>query len=304
MQRTTAASGGTQRVASSSFPHADRPSNASAAAHPVPRLLRHRNTLTVPGPGFPLHAPVRATVYLVLRLGAIVIVLLPLATSAVLRGLDWAPWLGIGGAVVLGLVVTLARPRSRSLVLLGTMLAAFAGLSAPQLRGDGGPATVIDLRQDLLPADLRGTAEITGFFREEWILAEYAVPEGDLPRQDDAATAQLVPFLGVEEGPIPLEGAVLIVRVEPGREQATGVQTLRGQARALERELLGTFVQASGLQVPPDVHGIMLDTLAPEQPHSPWIRGVLASLAIVAAFACLWIATGPLPLGPAPEDVP
>ncbi len=237
-----------------------------------------------------------------LRLGAIAIVLLPLATSVALRDLEWAPWLGIGVAVLLGLVLTLARPRSRSLVLLGTMLAAFGGLSAPQLEGNDGPATVVDLRNDPLPADLRGTAEIAGFFREEWVLAEYAVPEGDLPRQDDAAAAQLVPFLGVEEGPIPLEGAILIVRVEPGKEKATGVQTLRGQARTLERELLGTFVQASGLQVPSDVHGVLLDTLAPEQPQSRWIRGLLASLAIISAFACLWIATRPLPLGPVETD--
>ncbi len=234
--------------------------------------------------------------WLVLRLGAIVIVLLPLVISAALRDLAWAPWLGAGVALLLGLTVTLLRPRARSLTLMGTMLAVFAGLTAPQLEMPMGAPTVVDLRSDSLPSDLQGPAEITGFFRNEWVLAEYAVAHGDLPQQDDAAAAQLVPFVGVEDGPVSLSGAVLIVRVRPGQEEAAGVQTLTGRVRRLEDELLATFIQASGLAVPAGVHGLLLDTLVPVGGPAVWIRGALVFIALVAAFVCLWIATRPAPL--------
>ena len=231
-----------------------------------------------------------------LRLGAIAIVLLPLALGTTLRDLVWGPWLGVGLAILGGLVLAIARPQARSLILLGTMLAVLAGLSAPQLAL---PTTqspsVVDLRHDPPPADLRGPVQLTGYFRNEWILAEYAVPEGALPDQDETAIAQLVPFLGVEDGAAPLGDTVLIVRVRPGEEQAKGVQTVHGRARALEAELLATFVQASGLRVPDGIQGVLVDTLDPTDATPPWLRASLASLAILAAFACLWIATRAVP---------
>lgn len=241
-----------------------------------------------------------------LRLGAIVILVLPLALGAGMPETVWAPWLGVGLAGLAALALSVARPAARSLVLLGTALSAIAALSAPRaLPTDAAaPATTVDLREHPAPAELSGPAEVTGFFRREWMLAEYAVAPGDLPRQDETAAAQLVPFLGVEEGPIPLRGTVLVARVRPGDERAAGVQTLRGQLRPLEPELLGTFVQASGLEVPPGVQGRLLDTLARPTPESPWLRGALASLALIAAFVCLWLATRPPPAEPRPVDSP
>lgn len=231
-----------------------------------------------------------------LRLGAIAILLLPPAFGLALRDLAWGAWIGVGLALAIGLAIGIARPRARSLVLLGTLLAAFAGLTIPQLslrRPDD--LTLVDLRTEELSGALRGPARITGYFRREWMLAEYAVAEGDLPQQDESAAAQLVPFAGVEQGPIPLRGAVLIVRVRPGEQESAGLQTVQGRARALEDELLGTFVQASGLQVPAGVQGVLLDTLAPIDASPSWLRAGLVSLALVAAFACVWIATRPLP---------
>lgn len=227
-----------------------------------------------------------------LRLGAIVILVLPLALGFTLRDLAWGAWLGVGLASAIGIAIAIARPRARSLVLLGTVLAAVAGLMIPQLSRPGGDAAVlVDLRHDELAGDLRGPARVTGFYRDEWMLAEYAVAQGALPQQDEPAIAQLVPFFGVEDGAIPLRGAVLVVRVRPGDESAAGVQTLQGQARALDSELLATFVQASGLDVPAGVEGVLLDTLAPIDATPAWVRAGLATLAILAAFVCLWIAT-------------
>ena len=227
-----------------------------------------------------------------LRLGAIAILVLPIALGFILRDLAWGVWLGVGLAAAVGVTIAIARPRARSLVLLGTVLAAIAGLMVPQLSRSGGDAAiVVDLRHDELPSELRGPARVTGFFRDEWMLAEYAVPQGALPQQDEPAAAQLVPFFGVEEGPIPLRGAVLVVRVRPGDQDSAGVQTVQGQARALDDELLATFVQASGIEVPQGVEGVLLDTLEPVDPTPPWVRAGLATLAILAAFVCLWIAT-------------
>ncbi|MCA9711819.1 MAG: hypothetical protein KDK70_38640, partial [Myxococcales bacterium] len=169
-----------------------------------------------------------------LRLGAIAIVLLPLAGGVILRGQAWGVWgvwgvwLGVALAGLVAVAITIAQPRARSLVLLGTMLAVLAGLAASQLGPAGSEPVVIDLRHEPLPPGLRGPAAVTGFFREEWVLAEYAVPEGALPQQDESAAAQLVPFLGVEDGPAPLRDVVLVARVRPGQEQTGGVQTIHG----------------------------------------------------------------------------
>lgn len=222
-------------------------------------------------------------------------ILLPPALGLALRAVTWGAWVGVGLTLALGLAIGLARPRARSLVLLGTVLAAFASLKVPQLSRPGSAPALIDLRTEELSGQLRGTVRITGFFRDEWVLAEYAVPQGTLPQQDDAAAAQLVPFVGVEEGAIPLRGAVLIARVRPGQQESAGLQTLQGRARALEDELLETFVQASGLQVPPGVQGVLLDTLGPGDPSPPWLQALVVTLALLAAFVCLWLATGSSP---------
>lgn len=224
-----------------------------------------------------------------LRLGAIAIALLPVALALLLRHLPWGAWVGPGLAIAGGVALTLARPRVRALVLLGTMLAVLASLAAPQLLLELGDERSLDLRTDAVPPTLEGPVAVTGLLREEWTLAEYAVPQGALPDQDAPAEAILVPLLGVEEGPVPLRDAVVVVRIRPGTEHAPGPRTLRGLAQPLDPELLSAFVQASGVEPPPGLRGVLVDAID-QHPSPPWLRGLLVALASLGALVCLWIA--------------
>jgi hypothetical protein len=233
----------------------------------------------------------------VLRLCAIAIVVLPVVLGVLLRdstltSLGWGAWLGPAVAVVGGLALSLARPQARGLVLLGTMLATLAGLVAPQLPMELEEPTFVDLRHEAPPAGLRGKVVVTGFFRDEWTMAEFAVAEGALPKQDGPAEAVLVPLLGVEEGAAPLGAAVIVARVRPGRETAGGVQTVEGRARALEPEILSTFVQASGVAAPSDMAGVagVLVDAAVERRTPGWLFGGLVALAMAGAMVCLGVA--------------
>lgn len=224
-----------------------------------------------------------------LRLGAIVVVLLSVVLGVVLRALPWGAWIGAGVALAGGMVLAAARPRARGLVLLGTLLALLAALAAPRLPLALGEPAQVDLRREDAPVGLRGPVRVTGFFRKEWTMAEFAVAPGALPQQDGPAEAVLVPLLGVEDGPAPLRGAVIVARVRPGREQASGPQTLEGRARALEPELLSAFVQASGVAAPPDVDGVLVDAV--EQQRAPaWLLGAVVALAMAGAIACFLLA--------------
>jgi hypothetical protein len=231
----------------------------------------------------------------VLRLGAIAIVLLPVVLGVLLRDLSWWAWLGPGSAMIGGIAFTIVRPRARGLVLLGTMLAVLAGLAAPQLPVEVEEPTRVDLRTEEAPPDLRGPVVVTGFFRDEWTMAEYAVAAGALPQQDAPAEALLVPLLGVEEGAAALREAVIVVRARPGQEKATGVQTVHGQARALEPEILGTLVQASRVAAPAGVVGVMVDVVGDggaggQGAGDGWLRGAMVALAMMGAMVCLWLA--------------
>jgi hypothetical protein len=223
----------------------------------------------------------------VLRLGAIAIVLLPVVLGVLLGDRSWGAWLGAGLAVVGGAAFTLVRPRARGLVLLGTMLAVLAGLIAPELAV--AVPRVIDLRTEDVSPDLRGPVVVTGYFRDEQSMAEYAVPEGALPQQDAPAKALLVPLLGVEQGAAPLREVVFVARVRPGQEKAEGVQTVRGHARALDPELLAVFVQASGVAAPEGLRGVVVDAV--DERRTPgWLHGGLVGLALVGAMVCLGLA--------------
>lgn len=232
-----------------------------------------------------------------LRLGAIVIVLLPVGLGVFLRDSSWAAWLGPGLALVGGLAFAMARPHARSLVLLGSMLAVVAGLIAPQLSSAAREPIVLDLRTDQPTLGLRGPVVVTGFFRAESTMVEFAVPEGALPQQDGPAEALLVPLLGVEQEAAPLGDVVLIARVRPGREQAKGVQTIEGLARPLEPQLLATFLQASGVTAPPELEGVLVDAAQP--PRAPAsLHAALLMLAILAALVCLLLAARRQPAPP------
>lgn len=225
-----------------------------------------------------------------LRLGTIAIVLLPVLLGVVLHHVAWIPWTGAGLALVGGVVLTLARPRARGLVLLGTMLAVLAGLASPQLPAQLQPPTHLDLRTDSVPTDLRGAVIVTGYLRDEHSMAEFAVPEGALPRQDAPPEALLVPLHGAPDGPVPLRDVVLVARVRPGQERIAGPQTLHGHARPLEPELLSAFVQASGLTPAPGVQGILVDVAL--EPRTPgWLLAGLVVLAMLGAAVCLLLAT-------------
>jgi hypothetical protein len=314
VQRTTAASGGTQRVASSPLPHAQSPKSSTAPAPRAPAVLPCRtpygskarrrapragtNAAAARRPGEPgplamrrADEPRRTALRsrLVLRVGAIAIVLLPVVLGVVLRERSWGVWAGTGVAMAGGLALTYVRPQARSLVLLGTLLAVLAGLAAPRLPIEVTEPTRVDLRAEEPPPELHGPVVVTGFFRDAWTMAEFAVPEGALPQQDGPAEAVLVPLLGVEDGAVPLRGAILVARVHPGQEHARGPQTVHGRAGPLEPELLATFVQASGVDVPPGVQGVLVDAVVPQRPPSG-LLGALVSLAMLGAVVCLTLA--------------
>lgn len=204
-------------------------------------------------------------------------------------GRTWGAWIGPGLAIAGGVAFTLARPRVRALVLLGTMLAVMAGLAAPQLPVELSDEQAFDLRTDSVPPELEGRVAVTGFFRAERTMAEYAVPEGALPQQDGPAEAVLVPLLGVESEAVPLRDVLVVARVRPGAERKGGLQTVRGLAQALDDELLAVFVQSSGLEIPSGMRGILVDAVD-EHPTPVWLRSVLVVLATIASLACLWIA--------------
>jgi len=291
VQRTIAASGGTQRVASSPPPHAASPSSAAAAkrAPAVPPCGTPYGSKARRGAPRRGTSPVRGTLCLVLRVVAFAIVLLPFGLGVLLRDESWGAWVGAGLAMAGGLVLTFARPSARGLVLLGTMLAVLAGLAAPQLPLVLEEPAVVDLRSEDAPPGLRGPVVVTGFFRPEHTMAEFAVAEGALPRQDGPAEAVLVPLVGVEEGEVPLRETVVVARVRPGREEERGVRTLHGRARALEPEILSAFVQASGVDAPAGVQGVLVDATA--EPRAPgWLLGGLVALAMMGATVCLVLA--------------
>lgn len=228
-----------------------------------------------------------------LRLGGIAIVVLPVVLGVVLRELPWGAWLGAGLAVIGGIAFAIARPRARSLVLLGTVLAVLAGLAVPPLAVGIEEPTKVDLRTQEVPPGLRGPVAVTGFFRDEWTMAEYAVAEGALPQQDAPAEALLVPLLGVEEGAAALRGAVIVVRVRPGQEKAAGVQTVHGRARGLEPEILAAFVQASGVAAPAGIEGVLVDAVGERGAGGGarvWLRAGLVALAMIGALVCLGLA--------------
>jgi hypothetical protein len=226
----------------------------------------------------------------VLRLCAIAIVLLPVVGGVLLRDLSWGVWLGVGLAVAGGVALSVARPRARSLVLLGTLLAVLAGLAAPELPLEIEEPRLVDLRSEEAENGLRGAVMVTGFFREEWTMAEFAVAEGALPQQDAPAEAVLVPLLGVEEEAVPLRGAVVVARVRPGREKEGGVQTVHGRARALEPEILSALLQASGVVAPSGVEGVLVDAAVVEERTPGWLRWGLVGLAMVGAMVSLGLA--------------
>lgn len=228
-----------------------------------------------------------------LRLCAIAIVLVPVVLGVLLRDTTWGAWPGAAVAVAGGLAMAVARPRARSLVLLGAMLATLAGLVAPRLPVELEEPTLVDLQREDPPPGLRGPVVVSGYFREEWTMAEFAVAEGALPQQDGPAEAVLVPLLGVEDGAVPLREAVIVARVRPGREAATGVQTVHGRARALEPEIVSALVMASGVAAPSGVVGVLVDAAAEEQRSPGWLLGGLVGLAMAGAMVCLGVALRP-----------
>ena len=81
-----------------------------------------------------------------------------------------------------------------------------------------------------------------------------------------------------------------MARVRPGQEKASGVQTVVGRARALEPEILSALLQASRVQAPSGVEGVLVDAVVVEQQTPGWLRWGLVGLAMVGAMVSLWIA--------------
>lgn len=190
------------------------------------------------------------------------------------------------------------RRRNATLVVLAFVLAAIAGFAGGRARqlldvtSDDWPT--FDLASAPLPDDPPQYVAVTGWFRGQWRLGEYAVPEGKLPDQSRRADAVLVPFVGSREDDVVHGGSIVVARVRDDevvdRSEPT---TIRGRVEPLADELLHTLVQVSAEGGA--ARGVLLDTLAAPQRREVWTNLAIAAIVALVAFACLWFATAPDP---------
>lgn len=201
-------------------------------------------------------------------------------------------WLAIAAGVALAIGVVLAsRRRAPALVLAAAALAITAGLFAAEARRrqmertarQGAPQ--IDLRAAALPEPVPPWVELHGHFHDGWMLDEYAVEAGDRPDQSTPAAAVLVPFVGTEGEVAPLDGPIVIARVEPARARLVGAQTIRGRTSAASPEILAVLVQVAGVEDASAVRGVIVDTLDVGPAGAlPWVHGILAAVAALGSL--------------------
>src|SRR5262245_8379902 len=127
-------------------------------------------------------------------LAAIVIPLVLMLDAVVLP----SPWVGATIACACALPIAFRFAEQRSQALLGAALAGFAGLLAPDVP-DLIRATrelpVHDLRDGPITAETGEWIVVRGYLRNEWMLDEYRVAEGERPDRNTPAPAIVVPLL-------------------------------------------------------------------------------------------------------------
>lgn len=200
-----------------------------------------------------------------------------------------------------GLVVV-AVSRARGLAFTGVLMATLAALVAPGARellpltGLGTPIPSVDLEHDAFPDPAPQFVEVRGWFRNRWMLDEYAVADDERPNQSSAAAAVLIPFVGTTEDVVALRGAVVVARVSANQPSTGGATTIRGRVSPLPDELLSALVavvrpQTPDGQMPAAVSGVIVDTLAVHSEGEAWTRLALLALLAIAASSCLGVAS-------------
>jgi hypothetical protein len=209
-----------------------------------------------------------------------------------------SPWPVAIAAGVPAVVVLAWQRRQWVLFAVAFALAGVAGYAGGRARqildltGDDAAWPTYDLTAEPLPEALPEHVAIVGFYRAQWRLSEYAVPEGEIPNQSARADATLVPFVGSRDDVVTHGGPVVVARV-PADAIVDGDEpiTIRGKVEPLRDELLHTLVQVSSA----DARGIMLDTLQRPERRSVWTNLAIAAIVALLAFACLWFAITPDP---------
>jgi hypothetical protein len=151
---------------------------------------------------------------------------------------------------------------------------------------------LFDLAREPLPEALPEYIAVSGYFRGQWRLSEYAVPEGELPDQSSRADAVLVPFVGTREDVVKHDGWIVVARVNADAVvEGASPTTIRGKVEPLDDSLLQTLVQTQG----EGARGILLDTLQRPARREVWTNLAIAAIVALVAFACLWFASTPEP---------
>ena len=200
--------------------------------------------------------------------------------------------LGMGGGIVLHAI----RRHRFGTIFLGAILACTAGMLAMEAHRRAAEeaqiaaAPTVDLTEAAMPSPAPAAVTVSGFFRQGWILDEYAVEPGQRPDQSTEAAAVLVPFVGQTGDVLQLTGPIVIARVEPARSRMTGKQTITGTTSPAPAEILEVLVQVTGVDNPAKIEGVIVDTLARPKAGRPWLQLLLSVVAAIAAVVVYSVA--------------
>lgn len=210
-----------------------------------------------------------------------------------------SPWPVAIAAGVPAVAVLAWQRRQLTLLAVAFTLAGVAGYAGGRARllldvtqDEAWP--FFDLTREPLPEELPAYLAVSGYFRGQWRLSEYAVPEGELPDQSSRADAVLVPFVGTRDDVVQHEGFIVVARVDADAVvEGVSPTTIRGKVEPLEDDLLHTLVQVAAEG--DGARGILLDTLQRPARREVWTNLAIAAIVALVAFACLWFAAAPEP---------
>ncbi len=231
-----------------------------------------------------------------LALAAALTATVPAAVTWIHQTLPARDWILLTIATTLGLPLILSRRRSWLPAVLAILLGWIGGLIAGRVRmfseltlGDinaAHPWPGYDLRDGAIPNDVTGFIEVRGYFRNEWVLDEYQVANGQQPNQNEIADAVLVPFTSTLDRVLALEGAIVVARVRNHEHKRSGLQTIRGHVEHLPLEVLDTLVTVRGASTNDGPPGILLDTLELPSRRDVAVSASLLMLAVGLSLAC------------------
>lgn len=216
---------------------------------------------------------------------------------------EGAIWVGPVLVALCGVpVVYVAAHRGQAVV--GVSLAAMAAatsLEVPELlreTGDPEAMAVHDLRARPLPAaeaQVGRVVQLQGYLRDEWVVDEYRVADGERPDQNRRAEAVLLPLLGTQAETVSAEQGLLVVaRVRPELLEGPKLQTLRGRLGEVPPEIADSLFAVQGgdpaqLRRPPTV---LLDTFELPTRAQALTRAALALGAALLGLILMLTALG------------